>query len=64
MKIVLSILICCLVFTGVGFNSMNINQVEASMTSAKGMCVLEQSSKRVLYSKDMGKHLALVKKSS
>jgi D-alanyl-D-alanine carboxypeptidase (penicillin-binding protein 5/6) len=46
------------VFTGVGFNALKIEQVEASMTSAKGMCVLEQNSKRVLYNKDMDKHLA------
>ena len=58
LKVVLSALLCCLVFTGVGFNALKIEQVEASMTSAKGMCVLEQSSKQVLYNKDMDKHLA------
>jgi D-alanyl-D-alanine carboxypeptidase (penicillin-binding protein 5/6) len=58
LKILLLLLLGCLVFTGVGFNALKIEQVEASMTSAKGMCVLEQSSKQVLYSKDMDKHLA------
>ncbi|MBQ8522636.1 MAG: D-alanyl-D-alanine carboxypeptidase [Clostridia bacterium] len=57
-KIMLSILICCLIFTGVGFNAVSINSVEAVSTSAKGMCVLEQDSKRVLYQKDMDKMLA------
>ena len=53
LKIILSILLACLVFSGVGFNALTINKVEASSTSAKGMCVLEQDSKRVLYQKDM-----------
>ncbi len=53
-KVILSILISCLIFTGVGFNTLNIGNVEASsVTSARGMCVLEQNSKRVLYQKDM-----------
>ncbi|MBQ7797752.1 MAG: D-alanyl-D-alanine carboxypeptidase [Clostridia bacterium] len=58
LKVVLSLLLACLVFAGVGFNTLTINQVEASSTSAKGMCVLEQDSKRVLYQKDMDKMLA------
>ena len=54
LKIVFSILLCCMVFTGVGFNALSINNVQASsLTSAKSMCVLEQDSKRVLYQKDM-----------
>ena len=53
LKIFLSVLLTCLIFTGVGFNALSINTVEASSTSAKGMCVLEQQSKRVLYQKDM-----------
>lgn len=53
LKIFLSILLGCLIFTGVGFNSLKIDKVEGTTTSARGMCVLEQSSKRVLYQKDM-----------
>lgn len=53
LKVILSILLACLVFSGVGFNTLSVNNVEASSTSAKGMCVLEQDSKRVLYQKDM-----------
>ena len=53
LKVILSILLACLVFSGVGFNTLSVNKVEASSTSAKGMCVLEQDSKRVLYQKDM-----------
>lgn len=51
LKIALSLLIACLVFTGVGFNALSVKEVQAS-TSAKSMCVLEQGSKRVLYEKD------------
>ena len=58
-KVIFSILLCCLIFTGVGFSTTQINNVQAmSPTSAKGMCVLEQSSKKVLYQKDMDKMLA------
>ena len=53
LKVIFSVLLCCLVFTGVGFNLNSINQVNASMTSAKSMCVLEQGSRQVLYQKDM-----------
>ncbi len=53
LKVIFSILLACLVFSGVGFNALSNNNVEASSTSAKGMCVLEQDSKRVLYQKDM-----------
>ena len=54
LKVLFSILLSCLVFTGVGFNALNINEVDASaLTSARGMCVMEQDSKRVLYQKDM-----------
>ena len=59
LKIVLSILLICLVFTGVGFSTINTGKVEAaSLTSAKGMCVLEQNSKRVLYQNNKDKQLA------
>ena len=53
LKIIFSIMLVCIVFAGVGFNTLSINNVSASNTSAKGMCVLEQDSKRVLYQKDM-----------
>ena len=53
LKVILSLLIVCLIFAGVGFNAVSINSVEASSTSAKSMCVIEQNSKRVLYQKDM-----------
>lgn len=54
LKIILSLALCCLIFTGVGFNTLSISKVEAmSLTSAKGMCVMEKDSKRVLYEKDM-----------
>jgi len=54
LKIIFSILLCALIFTGVGYNTLSANKVEAStLTSARGMCVLEQNSKRVLYQKDM-----------
>lgn len=54
LKVVLSILLCCMAIVGVGFSSTQINNVEASnLTSAKSMCVMEKSSKRVLYEKDM-----------
>jgi len=59
LKIILSLLLICLVFTGVGFSTINIDKVEAaSLTSAKGMCVLEQNSKRVLYQNNKDKQLA------
>jgi D-alanyl-D-alanine carboxypeptidase (penicillin-binding protein 5/6) len=51
-KVVLSVLLACLVFCGVGFN-VDVSSVEALSTSAKSMCVLEQDSKRVLEQKDM-----------
>ncbi len=58
-KVIFSVLLCCLIFTGVGFSTAQIKNVQAvSLTSAKGMCVLEQSSKKVLYQKDMDKILA------
>ena len=53
LKVIFSILLACLVFSGVGFNARTIDNVEATSTSAKGMCVLEQDSRRVLYQKDM-----------
>lgn len=54
LKVLFSILLSCLIFTGVGFNALSIKDVEASaLTSARGMCVMEQDSKRVLYQKDM-----------
>lgn len=53
-KIVFSILLCCLAFTGLGLSRLSTTQVEASsITSAGGMCVLDQTSKRVLYQHDM-----------
>ena len=53
LKVLFSILLSCLIFTGVGFNALSIKDVEASaLTSARGMCVMEQDSKRVLYQKD------------
>ena len=52
-KLILSLLVACLIFTGVGFNTAKIDNVQATITSARGMCVLEQGSKRVLYEKDM-----------
>lgn len=59
LKIVFSVLLCCLIFTGVGFNALTINKVEASsITSAKGMCVLEKTSKQVLYQKNKDTMLA------
>ena len=59
LKIVFCLLLIGVVFAGVGFNTTNLNKVEASsLTSAKGMCVLEQQSKKVLYEKDMDKMLA------
>ena len=53
LKILLSILLSCLIFTGVGFSTLQVDNVEAATTSARGMCVIEQNSKRVLYQKDM-----------
>ena len=55
LKVILSLLIGCLVITGVGFNNRSIDNVQAvsNLTSARGMCVLEQNSHRVLYEKDM-----------
>ena len=54
LKVLFSILLACLVFTGVGYNALTINKVDAStITSARSMCVLEHDSKRVLYQKDM-----------
>ena len=54
LKIIFSIALCCLIFAGVGFNTLSVEKVEAkALTSAKSMCVMEQNSKRVLYSKDM-----------
>ena len=53
LKIVLSLLLVCIVFAGVGFSNLNIEQVNAEITSAKSMCVLEHTSNKVLYSKDM-----------
>lgn len=53
-KVILSMLVFCLVVTGVGFNNANVQYADAStLTSAKGMCVMEQNSKKVLYEKDM-----------
>lgn len=53
-KVIFSILLSCLIFTGVGFNTRSIDKVEASaITSARSMCVIETKSNRVLYSKDM-----------
>ena len=53
-KILFLILLSCIVFTGVGFNVSTVNHVEAkSITSARGMCVMEKESNRVLYEKDM-----------
>lgn len=53
-KIIFSILLCCLVFTGLGLSSINTKQVEATaLTSARSMCVLDKGSKRVLYQHDM-----------
>lgn len=53
-KVLLSILVCCLVVTGVGFNNLKVQYADASaLTSAKSMCTMEQNSKRVLYQKDM-----------
>ena len=52
LKAIFSVLLVCIVFSGVGFNAKQIDKVEASVTSAKSMCVLEQDSKRVLYEKD------------
>ena len=56
-KAILTVLICCLLFTGVGFSVPNINKVEAaSLTSAKSMCVLEKDSKSgkvKIYSEDI-----------
>ena len=53
-KVVFTVLLACIIFVGVGFNTSNVTKVEASvLTSARGMCVLEQDSKRVLYEKDM-----------
>ena len=49
-----AVLLCCIALVGVGFSSSQVDRVEAaSLTSARGMCVMEQSSKRVLYQKDM-----------
>ena len=53
LKIILSVLLGCMVFSGVGFNALSIDKVEALSTSAKSMCVLEQNSRRVLEQKDM-----------
>lgn len=54
LTITFAILLCCITLIGVGFSSGKVEKVEAkSMTSARGMCVMEQSSKRVLYQKDM-----------
>ena len=59
LKIIFCLLLIGVVFAGVGFNTTNLNKVEAfGVTSAKGMCVLEQQSKKVLYEKDMDKMLA------
>jgi len=53
LKVIFLLLLICVVFTGVGFN-IRIEDVDASsITSARGMCVLEQQSNRVLYQKDM-----------
>lgn len=53
-KIIFSILLCCLVFTGLGLSGINTKQVEATaLTSARSMCVLDKGSKRVLYQHDM-----------
>ena len=53
-KILFLVLLSCIVFTGVGFNVNSINNVDAqSITSARGMCVMEKDSTRVLYEKDM-----------
>lgn len=54
LKVIFTVLLSCIIFVGVGFNSSNMDKVEASaLTSARGMCVLEQNSKRVLYQHDM-----------
>ncbi len=53
-KVLFLVLLACIVFTGVGFNVNSINNVDAqSITSARGMCVMEKDSTRVLYEKDM-----------
>lgn len=53
-KVILSLLVFCLVVSGVGFNSLKVQYADASaLTSAKSMCVMEQNLKRVLYQKDM-----------
>ena len=53
-KILLLVLLSCIVFIGVGFNLNTVNNVEAlSITSARGMCVMEKDSQKVLYQKDM-----------
>ncbi|MFQ6723862.1 MAG: D-alanyl-D-alanine carboxypeptidase family protein [Clostridia bacterium] len=54
LKALLLIFLVGIMFTGVGFSTVNVKDVQASsFTSAKGMCVMEQSSQKVLYEKDM-----------
>ena len=53
-KILFLILLSCIVITGVGFNINTARSVEAQgVTSARGMCVMEKDSGKVLYQKDM-----------
>lgn len=53
-KVLLLILILCAVFTCIGVNVNNVDKVDAlTITSAKGMCVMEKDSGIVLYQKDM-----------
>ena len=45
LKVILSLSLICLVLACTGFSTMSIGSVQASaITSARGMCVLEQSS--------------------
>ena len=53
-KVIFLLLLSCIVFLGVGFNIKTVRDVEAqSNTSARGMCVMEKDSQKVLYQKDM-----------
>ena len=52
-KLSLTGVLIALLFICVGFSGININEVKAdTLTSAKSMCVLENSTNRVLYQKD------------
>ena len=53
-KTLFLILLSCIVFIGVGFNINIVKDVEAQgITSARGMCVMEKESCKVLYQHDM-----------